>query len=665
MDFLRPGFLWGLLAVAVPVLIHLLGRRRMRTVPFATVRFLARAQARAAARWRIRRWLLLAARMAVMACAALLYAGPGCRTPGGSEGPSTWALVLDTSPSMAAARGGASALERARAALAEVLARAGPADGFVFLTTRAPEGVSDPSLELVADRSAVRQALEDARVEYDLHRPDRALAVAAAAVAGRPGARVVVATDLQGSAWSNVALPEDVPVSVIDCGLADPANVWVQRVERRAGGLEVTVARSGAPGPVTVRVEFPSGRTSTAFLGPSEHRARFQVGPADAGGVAWVQVDPGGDLDTDDRYGAVLRAGGRVSVLLVNGDPRGFAIRDELLFVRKALAPRSRLSTRIRSREIRQADLAPGRLEGVDVVVLANPGPLDAAVAAALAESVEEGLGLVVSAGDRLEAPEGHEWEGLLPAPLRDRVEVPEDDPTRPPFEAVDPSAFSGPFEGVEGLGDTRVRTYWVLDVQDSPGLGVWARLENGAPLVVEARVGRGRLLFVATTLDRDGADLCLQPGFVPFLERLILHAAGRLRPRVPAAATAGEPLELPYREPVGVEGPGGFRALWNPGQGPFVPPQPGVYRFRGRSGWEDLSFARVPARESDLDRTDRAELLARAVPPGRGSGEEAAGVPGRRDLSGAVGGVLVVALVLESLLSARWRRGGRGGGAP
>ncbi len=664
MDFLRPGFLWGLLAVAVPVLVHLLGRRRMRTVPFAALRFLERAQARAAARWRIRRWLLLAARMAVMACAALLYAGPGCRTPGEGGGPSTWALVLDTSPSMAAARSGVSVLGRAKAALGEVLDRAGPADRFVFLTTRAPDG-SPSSLEPVMDRPAIRQALEDAAVEYGPHRPGRAVAVAAAAVAGRPGGRVVVATDLQSSAWSNVTLPEDVPVSVIDCGLPVPVNVWVQGVERGAEGLVVTVARSGPPGPVTVRVEFPSGRTSTAFLGPDEVRARFQVDAADAGGVAWVQVDPGGDLGADDRYGSVLRAGGRVSVLLVNGDPQGLAIRDELLFVRKALAPGSRLSKRIRSREIRQADLDAGRLEGVDVVLLANPGPLDEAVASALAGRVEEGLGLVVSAGHRLDVRGGHDGEGLLPAPLRDRVEVPEDDPTRPPFEAVDPSAFSGPFEGVDGLHGTRVRTYWVLDVQDSSGLGVWARLENGAPLVVEARVGKGRVLFVATTLDRDGADLCLQPGFVPFLERLLLYAAGRLRPRVPALATAGGPLDLPYREPVGVEGPEGFRAVWKPGLGPFVPPRPGIYRFQGRSGWEDLLFAKVPAEESDLDRTDRPDLLARSVPLGEAPAGAGAGVSGRRDVSGAVAGVLVAALALESLLSARWRRPGRGGAAP
>ena len=664
MNFLRPGFLWGLLAVAVPLLIHLMGRRRMRTVPFATVRFLERAQARAAARWRIRRWLLLVARMAVMACAALLYAGPGCRTPGGSGGPSTWALVLDTSPSMAAARSGVSVLERARAALAEVLDRAGPADRFVFLTTRTPADEFPPALEPVADRPAIRQALEGAGVEYGPHRPDRALAVAAAAVAGRPGARVVVATDLQASAWSNVTLPEDVPVSVIDCGPPEPANAWVKSVERGAVGLEVTVARSGPPGPVTVRVEFPSGRTSTAFLGPAEDRARFQVGPADTGGVAWVRVEPGGDLAADDRYGAVLRAGGKVSVLLVNGDPRGFAIRDELLFVRKALAPGSRLSKRIRFREIRQVDLDAGRLEGVDVVVLANPGPLGEAVTSALAERVEGGLGLVVSAGDRLGPGGGGDWGGLLPALLRDRVEVPEDDPTRPPFESVDPSAFSGPFEGVGGLEGTRVRTYWVLDVQESPGLRAWARLENGAPLVVEARVGKGRVLFLATTLDRDGADLCLQPGFVPFLERLLLYAAGRLRPRVPATATAGEPLDLPYREPVAVEGPEGFRALWKPGRGPFVPPAPGIYRFQGRSGWEDLLFARVPAGESNLDRTGKPGLLARSAPLGRGAASPAV-ASGRQDLSGAVAGALVAALALESLLSARWRRPGRGGGVP
>ncbi len=77
MEFLRPALLWGLLGIALPVLIHLLGRRQVRTVPFATLRFLEKARARAAAHLRLRRVLLLLARAAALGGSRWSTPGPG------------------------------------------------------------------------------------------------------------------------------------------------------------------------------------------------------------------------------------------------------------------------------------------------------------------------------------------------------------------------------------------------------------------------------------------------------------------------------------------------------------------------------------------------------------------------------------------------------------
>jgi len=65
-SFLRPEFLFALAGLLAPLIIHLLGRRRVRTVPIATLRFLERAQARASASWRLKRILLMLARLTVI-----------------------------------------------------------------------------------------------------------------------------------------------------------------------------------------------------------------------------------------------------------------------------------------------------------------------------------------------------------------------------------------------------------------------------------------------------------------------------------------------------------------------------------------------------------------------------------------------------------------------
>ncbi len=665
MDLLRPAFLWGLLAVALPLVLHLLGRRRVRTVPVGVLRFLERARARAEARWRIRQWLLLAARMAALGALTLLYAGPGCVSEARREGPGVWVLVVDRSPSMGAARGGRSAMDRAREALGRVIARAGPEDRFWIVTTHEADDPVGPLPGREAQEAV--GALEPAPGAHDL---GRALAAARGLAAGNPGARIVVASDLQATAWPRGepgAEGAPIPGFLLDCGWPDPRNVWLGEVREGAEAVEVEVGRVGLEGRLTLRWEARGRPERIAFLEPDQGLARF-AREAEAEEASLV-LEPGGDLAADDRMVLPLRWAGVPRVLLVNGDPQGFEIRDELLFVRKAFAPGSELAARFRVREVRQADLRPEDLEGVDVVLAANPRPVPADVARALEEALARGAALVISAGDHL-TPESDPG-GILPAPLRDRVEIAQGDPLRPPYETLDPASFSGfmaAFREPEGgdLAEARVRRYWLLDTRSADGLRVFARFSDGAPAILERRVGRGRVLFVATTLDRDGADLCLQAGFVPWLERLLLHAAGRLRPRVPPVVEAGEPLDLPYEETVTIQEPGGARSVWAPGDPAPVPAAVGLYRVVTGAGVEDRFFARLPPAESDLRRIPPEEAARRLGPGVRlaraaeAAGPGEAAIPGRTDASGAVAAALVAALLAEAALSARWRKGVR-----
>ncbi len=665
MDFLRPALLWGLLAVSLPILIHLLGRRRVRTVPIATLRFLERARARAAARLKLRRILLLLSRMAALGCLAALYAGPGCRTGGAGVGPATWVLLLDNSPSMAAARGGESRLEAAKEVLLDVLRDGGPEDRFLFATTL--EG--DPAWRggFVADRALARAAISTTGVAFGRHSADRALESGLVLLEGVEGGRLVFATDLQASGWGGEVQREaGVAVEIADVGFPDPANRWVDGVDEGEDGIRVHLGAAAVGGWVgagsggertTVRLDLSDGRTFTAFVEGEGTSFQARLPPGLYTGQ--VGLDPGGDLALDDHVSFAAHGRSQTRVLLVNGDPRGFEIRDELLFVRRALGREGVLGRRFESREVRLGDLVPSDLEGFDVVLLANPGPLDPALAEALRRRLEAGAGLVVTAGDRWD-PEADAaaLERVLAAPLRDRVVVPPDDPSRLPFERLAPRSFGGPVELFQepasgDLTETRVRTYWVLAAGADESLAVWMRLQNGAPLLVERRLGEGRTLLLTTTVDRDGADLCLQPAFIPWLERLLLHAADRLRPPLERWAVAGEPFALPYDHGVVLEGERGERARWEPGMPPFVPPSPGLYRVLSGKDLLGAFAARLDPAESDLTRLAPgrlAEVLGGQAADGGGGVSS-----GRVDRSEAFAGGVVLALLLEALLSGRW----------
>ena len=73
MLFLNPFLLWGLLAAAVPIAIHLLNRRRHKTIQWAAMQFLLKATRESRGKKKLRHILILTCRalaIAALACAA-------------------------------------------------------------------------------------------------------------------------------------------------------------------------------------------------------------------------------------------------------------------------------------------------------------------------------------------------------------------------------------------------------------------------------------------------------------------------------------------------------------------------------------------------------------------------------------------------------------------
>lgn len=76
MQFLFPSFLWGLLAISVPIIIHLFNFRRTKKVFFTNVAFLKAVETETSSFRRIKQWLILAARVLFLLFLALAFAQP-------------------------------------------------------------------------------------------------------------------------------------------------------------------------------------------------------------------------------------------------------------------------------------------------------------------------------------------------------------------------------------------------------------------------------------------------------------------------------------------------------------------------------------------------------------------------------------------------------------
>jgi hypothetical protein len=666
LSFLHPALLWGLAAAAIPLAIHLFYRRRPRAVPFPAIDFVMQARRETERRLKLRRVLLFVARTALLAAAALAIArprlsAPEARAAQGPAGPAATAIVLDTSASMAYLLGGRPLLDRAREDALEALRSLGP-DEPATVVVCGGEGApqADPP---TFDRVELRRRIADAEQTW-LH-SDLTTCVGAAAralgdtaAAGVARRRLLVATDLTASAWrldapapvvSTPAGPERPEVTLLDAARGERLpNRWVAALvaepEPAAGphGYRLTATVNGqeaeASRDVPLSLRVGTGRDErTAVRALLDLPASGSVKKAlahdfPAGGPAVVTAAlPPDALPGDDALSLAIDVPREIEALVVNGAPSAVRHRDAAYFLEAAL---SGPSSPVRPTVVDVEGFGKARLSDFDVILLLDvrsPG----AKGAELASFVEAGGGLLVAMGDDVD-PDGYEAEmkGLLPAPLHvvktaaDRgapggaekaARLAEIDWDHPVLKV-----FTGPAR--EGLESMRTYRYMLLKPdRKEGGAHVIARYDDGAPALVEARRGRGRVVLYASTLDPEWSDWTIRTSFLPAMQRIAAWLAGALdgRQDTPGVVGAPRPIAAPKGlRIVALVGPDG-RERRNLATGPegvvATPDRPGLWQVKVRdpaTGGEQLdpalAFAIWPdPRESDTRRLEPAELTA------------------------------------------------------
>src|ERR1700757_365649 len=104
MSFLNPFLLFGSVALAIPVLIHLVRREKSEIVPFSSLMFLLRVPKRAIRQQKIKNLLLMALRLLLLALLVGSFARPFVNqqsaSPANAGSNRAVVLMLDNSYSM-------------------------------------------------------------------------------------------------------------------------------------------------------------------------------------------------------------------------------------------------------------------------------------------------------------------------------------------------------------------------------------------------------------------------------------------------------------------------------------------------------------------------------------------------------------------------------------
>jgi len=137
MEFLNPLFLYGLFALAIPVLIHLFNLRRYRKEYFTNVSYLTQITLETRKRSRLKQWLILAARLLAIASLVLAFSQPFIPSPlQGSRKPGSQAvsIYVDNSWSMEAIGSEGRLLDIAKKRAADIASACKASDIFQLVT---------------------------------------------------------------------------------------------------------------------------------------------------------------------------------------------------------------------------------------------------------------------------------------------------------------------------------------------------------------------------------------------------------------------------------------------------------------------------------------------------------------------------------------------------
>ena len=712
MSFLSPLLFWGALLASIPIIIHLLNRRKFKRVDWAPMRYLKLTVQRNRRRVQVEQLLLLLLRVAAILVLFFSLARPVVNPTGlegwlGVGGRSSEVVVVDDSLSMGYGSSEAPAFRQAKEVATSLVASARDQDRVTILGASAP-------------KAPVVHEVEGSRHE------DLSGAVASLPLTGvhaawpsvlegvdeilrsctYPTRQVTIITDLRRSGWdagvASVAArwaEQGVKLRVVDVGSDDSANVALQAItpldRTILAGAESkweAVIRNDSPKvlvgakailrvddkPTEVKLPEIAPRTvariplSVQFPGPGAHDLSLQL--------------PDDGLPGDNLRWAAVPVKDSLLVRLVDGDPSSEPFGSEVDYLAAPMSIGVGAAEAWRVEVAQEADFLNPRLDRPDVLVLANVAAPTPEQAQKLIVMVEAGLGLMIYTGPKLDAGLYNELlfranDRILPARLKGVVDG---NIQGVIVEPVRPSPIEKLLE-LKPAALERVAVRQIMSVEE-PAEGdnkarVLARWNDPSrsPAIVERVSGEGRVLLWTTTADRAGTDWPIEPSFVLAVREAV---KGTARPtKLSNNVTSGEPLSTVVRTNQQINGArvtppdGGEPKALTPV--PLVEPpnelgpaltisvadtrRSGLYRLswdEGPLGTQQAAFAANPdPRESDLARITEVDLkamlkpLAVEVASARGKGIDLFAPKGREIWHELAWGLMGL-LILESIVA-------------
>ncbi len=606
--FVTSGLAWAALALAaIPIIIHLLNRRKLRKMDWAAMEFLLAALKKTRHRLRLEQLILLLLRTLMMILLALFLARPMLSDTehsllAGMLKREEKIFVLDDSLSMNRNEAGGTTFQKGREALAGELERLGARSGdtaLILLPSR-PRAAIRGSLDKKSNDKLIQSVrlLQPTSTRMDLSATlDNLAELSSTPDNGvSPPRSLSIITDLRATDWTDgaggpneslkkalesISRAQENPPRIIiyDVGSEDTSNLAITGIGIEGGRPTVGIPAeihleiknfSGAP-VKNLRAQLTFGplsgkRTtaSTAVAQPitvieSASSARATITSTfRSAGRYWVEAQLMGvkdPLPEDNLYSFVIDVVDTTEVLLVNGEPSSEPWEGETDFLANALSPGAESSFGILPVIVTEDNLPRTSLDRYNAVFLANTYSLPEDFRRNLGRFVRDGGTLLIFAGDQSDpgvysrelgpdtGKEARPWSGLLPAELGKVTG------SQAEGWSLRPDFNHPYFRLLRGdaepyLEQVLFRKFWQL--QPASGSRILARFSDpdSSPAIVEKTLGDGKVVLFATTADDEWHDWPPNATF-PILLRQIIDTIGKERGRAPEFL-AGQKIEIP-----------------------------------------------------------------------------------------------------------------------
>lgn len=553
MSFLTPIYLLGLLAVALPIILHLINFRKPQKQAFSTLVFFKKLQRSSMKRLKLKKRLLLAIRIALLALLAMALARPAL-SPGASfnfgAGSTLYMVLIENSPGMKQIDERGPLMDTASKALEALISRADADDRFLIYNTHGEllmprEAAPGQALELLKDMEAVNAGnFTASRLEALLQRAgstdreQRSLYIIS-----RGGENLN--TELENFSPEVDYDLSRLPATMVFTGETPAENVAITGIESsssivaagRPVSFEVQLENFGQLPVFNYALSLESegdiiGQYQVNLQPGEEQRYTFELIPPESGSLTGRALLEGDAVSFDNVHYFALELPEVRRILLLQSSEADPGRRS---WLRPVFEAARRTAAQVELSQT-QWDALPEQLRTPplpDAVMLEGIDEVPEFAWNELSNFVQEGGGLVLFPGEEgtpeqlnsfLEQLNAGRFTGLLGEPGRFESVARVDRLVR--GHPVLDNIFQAEEEEQIRLQMPEIFHYWRYDTGGNSASRRILNTNLGDPLLVQHNFGEGRVFVSAIHTSPGWSEFSVNPLFAPVFYRLGLFAA-------------------------------------------------------------------------------------------------------------------------------------------